>query len=509
LIVNVILLLILLLPASIHLQSKFFSLPVTKKNNRTRFFLLVVFVISKSISYSQVVEKAPTSPVTVIAAPIDSVNRLIEITDVIISGFKRTRPYVIEREMPFKRGDSIWSNDLPAKLSLCKQQLMNTTLFVDVDINTIKLDSTRVLLDVLVKERWYLFPIPYFRIVSRNFNTWWVEENHSLDRVEYGIKFMQNNFSGRNDNLNIWVLSGYTQQLSMRYENPNIDKKLKQGINFGFGYKRNRELNYIVDSNKQKFFKQPGQFITNQLYTDFSYTYRPAIRTRHTLKAAYLSLQVSDTVLKLNPRYFGSADTRVNFLELSYNLSYTYLDYNPYPLKGFAGEVALTKRFGKYSHFWQLSGRLNFNKKLARTTFAQLQGVGKIKLPFNQPYISNNMMGASDFYLRGLEYYVVEGVAGGIGRATIKNEILSLNVHNPLKSKTHDKIPFRVFIKTFGDVGYSYSKNLNYSRLNNRLLKTWGVGLDIVTFYDIVIRLEYSFNQLGDKALFFHTQNDW
>jgi outer membrane protein assembly factor BamA len=463
----------------------------------------------RNACFSQLIEKAPPSPVTVITAPIDSVNRLIEITDILLSGFKRTRPYIIQREIPFKKGEKIWSNDLVAKLSLCKQQLMNTALFVDVDVRTIKLDSTLLLIDVHVKERWYLFPIPYFRIVSRNFNTWWVEENHSLNRVEYGLKFQQNNFTGRNDNFNIWMISGYTQQFSIRYENPNIDKSLKHGINIGFGFKRNRELNYKVDSNKQKFVKQEDRFLTNQHYVDFSYTYRPAIRTRHSFRAAYNSIGINDTVLKLNPRFFGSANTRVSFLDIGYYLSYTNLDYVPYPLKGFAGETSVSKRFGRDANFWQLSARGNYNIKLFPSTFAQFQATGSIRAPFNQPYISNGLMGSSDFYMRGLEYYVVEGVAGGIARATLKNEILSFNVHNPLKSNTHDKIPFRVFLKAFGDAGYSYSKNFNYSRLNNKFLRTGGVGLDIVTFYDIVIRLEYSFNQLGDKGLFFHTQNDW
>ncbi|MDQ6812434.1 MAG: hypothetical protein M3040_01645, partial [Bacteroidota bacterium] len=112
-------------------------------------------------------------------------------------------------------------------------------------------------------------------------------------------------------------------------------------------------------------------------------------------------------------------------------------------------------------------------------------------------------------YMRGLEYYVVEGVAGGVARATIKNEVLSLNLHSPLKSKTHDKIPLRLFVKAFGDLGYSYTPNFGISRLNNMVLHTWGFGIDIVTFYDVVLRFEYSFNQLGDKALYFHTQNEW
>ncbi len=479
---------------------------------RRILFLLLVLNLAAITGYSQLIEKALPSPVAVITAPADSLNALVAISDIIVTGFKKTKLYIIQREIPFKKGEYILRSDFATKLSLCKQQLMNTTLFVDVDVKPVKLDSNHVFVTVNVKERWYLFPIPYFRIVSRNFNTWWVEENRNLNRIEYGLKFTQNNVSGRNDNLNLWLVSGFTQQFSLRYDNPNIDNRLKHGLNIGFGLKRNRELNYGMDSirpNKIGFVKQEDRFILKQSYIDLAYTYRPAIKTRHTFKVSYASLNIDETVIKLNPRYFASSATRLRYADISYNLSYLNVDYIPYPLKGFSGEANLYKRFGRNSNFWQISGRGNYNIKFSPASFIQLQAAGLVRFPFNQPYISNNLMGSTDLYMRGLEYYVIEGVAGGVTRATVKNEILSLNVRNIVKSKSHDKIPFRVFLKAYGDLGYSYTPNYGNSILNNKLLRTWGAGVDIVTFYDVVVKLEYSFNQLGDKGLFIHTQTDF
>lgn len=201
--------------------------------------------------------------------------------------------------------------------------------------------------------------------------------------------------------------------------------------------------------------------------------------------------------------------SKVQFVDASYTLSYQNVDYNPYPLKGFAGEATFLKRFGSGMNAWQLLLRGIYNLQLFPTSYLQFQGVGLVRLPSHQPYISNSLMGSANFYMRGLEYYVVEGTAGGVLRGTAKNEILSFNFRNPIKSKTHDKIPFRVFVKAFGDLGYAYSSEYGNSRLNNKLLRTWGAGIDIVTFYDIVVRLEYSFNQLGENGLFVHNQNDW
>lgn len=479
---------------------------------RILFLLVLFYLYTWTNAYSQLIEKAPPSPVAVQAASIDSVDSVVVISDIVLTGFKKTKPYIIQREVPFKKGQSIASNELIEKLKLSKQQLMNSALFVDVDVRAVKIDSGHVFIDIRVKERWYLFPIPYFRIVSRNFNTWWVEENHSLDRIEYGLKFIQNNFSGRNDHLNLWIVGGYTQQFSVRYENPNIDNKLKNGINVGFGFRRNRELNYGMDSarpNKIGFFKQADRFLINEKYIDFAYTYRPAIRTRHTFRASYSNLGVDDSIVKLNPTYFATEGTRSKSLDLSYSLSYTNLDYIPYPLKGFSGDAGIHKRFGNASDFWQINGKGNYNIKVSPRSFIQLQAAGVLRFPFNQPYVANNLLGSTSLYMRGLEYYVIEGVAGGVGRATVKNQVLSFNLRSPFNSKTHDKIPFRVFLKAYGDLGYSYTPNYGISRLNNKWLRTWGFGLDIVTFYDVVLRFEYSYNQLGDRSLYFHTQNEW
>jgi hypothetical protein len=43
--------------------------------------------------------------------------------------------------------------------------------------------------------------------------------------------------------------------------------------------------------------------------------------------------------------------------------------------------------------------------------------------------------------------------------------------------------------------------------LTNRFLYTGGFGIDVLTIYDWVIRLEYSFNQLNERAFFFHKGN--
>jgi hypothetical protein len=47
-------------------------------------------------------------------------------------------------------------------------------------------------------------------------------------------------------------------------------------------------------------------------------------------------------------------------------------------------------------------------------------------------------------------------------------------------------------------------KPLNSNKLSNTLLRTAGIGLDIISIYDFVFKIDYSVNQLGDKGLYLH-----
>ena len=60
-----------------------------------------------------------------------------------------------------------------------------------------------------------------------------------------------------------------------------------------------------------------------------------------------------------------------------------------------------------------------------------------------------------------------------------------------------------LFAKTYADAGWSSITRELDTKLNNRLLYTGGIGIDMLTLYDICLKIEYSFNQLGEKGLFY------
>jgi hypothetical protein len=473
----------------------------------------VLWVVSGSSQTNTETFADPSQPETANgnSSPYSAADKSpVIIADIYIVGNKKTKSYIIEREIPFKIGMTMMASELPEKMELARQQLMNTSLFIEVDIKMDRQVEDLVFITVTVKERWYFFPLPYFKIVARNFNEWWVDYNRSLQRVNYGLKLMHNNFSGRSDQLHLYLVNGYTQQASFSYSQPAADKSLKFGFDVGFDYSRNKELNYKTDSNKLIYYKQ-DKFLISNFRFEGGVSYRPKIRTRHFLKFSYNNMSVDTVVLSLNRDFFPSGKSKLNFLDIAYSIVYNNVDYIPYPTKGTTFSASVMKRgFSKDINMWQLSTTASYTIPIGSKSQIYLQGTGNLKLPFDQPFINKRLFGYGDLYMRGLEYYVADGVAGFVGRATARREVLKFNIKPPIVIQGHDKIPFRIFLKAYGDIGYAYDKQpANYSSLSNKWLKTWGVGIDVISFYDFVIRFEYSFNQLNQQGLFLHSRGDF
>ncbi|MDI9365441.1 MAG: hypothetical protein QM541_10850 [Flavobacterium sp.] len=472
---------------------------------RFTYFLLCCIVFGGSLHAQQ--DSLPIQS-TANTTIVDS-NQYVTIGNIAIKGNKRTQAYIILREMVVHLGDTILLKDLNKKLEQSRNQVFNTALFVDATVLAGQKIGNTLTINVNVKERWYFFPLPYFRLVDRNFNQWLVDQKASLDRVNYGIKFTQSNLTGQNDELAIWLITGYSQQISLRYGLPFFDKKRQQGFSVGVAHSKQREFNYNTSLNKQLFYKAQD-FTRTITRADLTYTYRPDQYWRHSLQAIFLYEGISDSALKANQNYFPNNRKEVQYVTLNYGIGYAKTNYNAYPTKGIIAGAYISKRgFDDVTGLWQIGGKLLYAFPLSSTSFVHVEGSGTVKLTNNKNfYFNQRLFGYGDFQVRGLEYYVIDGTAGVLGKATVHKQLFKYIFKNPFKSKTHDLIPFRFFLKAFGDVGYAYNKYPGNSLLNNTLIYTGGIGLDIVSIYDFVFKIEFSFNQLGSQGLYLHGGRD-
>ncbi|HET6994168.1 MAG TPA: POTRA domain-containing protein, partial [Chitinophagaceae bacterium] len=385
------------------------------RENRIYCLWLLLALASCYCGYSQapgssdsLLKKSPADTL-----PTGQATTRFVVRSIYIEGNKKTKQEFIFREIPFKTGESYILQELVKKFEVARKQLMNTTLFHEVIVALKSFEGYNVDVSVQVRERWYIFPVPYFKPVDRNLNQWLVEQKASLTRVNYGAKLLYNNVTGRNDKLRLWIIGGYTKQLSFSYDRLYIDRKLRWGFNFSFAMGKNKEVNYNTINDKQAFLKEDS-YLRNFLTVSAEATYRRAIKTRHRFGIMFTREVVSDTVVKLNPIYFPAARKSISFPEIYYKMSYYDLDYIPYPTKGYAAELFVGKKgFSKNINLWQLSANGTGLWPISKKTFFTLIAYGAIKLPFEQPYVTQHMLGYSDAFLQGYEYYVIDGVLAG------------------------------------------------------------------------------------------------
>ena len=441
------------------------------------------------------------------------------IKDLQVTGTKRTKVYIVYREIQFKKGDSILIADLYKELEQARFQVYNTTLFNEVKFELVALDKANVSINVRVLERWYLYPVPQFKWVDRNFNEWYKTYKASLSRVNYGIKFVHYNLSGRRDQLRIYFINGYTRNVSFSYTTPYSNKKLTEGFTIGGGYLQKRELAIKTNYNDSLLFypsdsatKARADFVYKSWYANAGYTIRRGFFTKHIFSASFTYIKIADSVLNKqnNPNYFKDPVNSKGFIDLIYTLQYSNVNNGSYPLTGKTYFVSAQKRgfgFTGGINMFQLEAGLNKYVDLGKNWYSSIQLNGKIKLPFDQAYINQRGLGYGESYLRGLEYYVIDGVATALVKSTVKKKLIAFNIPFRLFPKVFTKIPFTIFAKTYADVGYAYSKKTYATNLNNRLLYSGGFGIDILTLYDINLKFEYSFNQLNENGLFLHNQS--
>jgi len=86
--------------------------------------------------------------------------------------------------------------------------------------------------------------------------------------------------------------------------------------------------------------------------------------------------------------------------------------------------------------------------------------------------------------------------------ALLDNKVFKINI---LPFEQFKKVPLSVYLGTYFDGGYVSE---NRERFSNFLNKEWlfggGASIDFVSYYDMVFRFEYSFNNLSEQGLFIH-----
>ncbi len=445
----------------------------------------------------------------------DSSFNTVTVGTIELSGNKKTKESIIFRELLIAAGNKYSTVEFSKRIIQSRLNLLNTSLFNFVTIDTVlTADSgNEAVMNIKINliERWYLWPVPIVQITDRNINSWL--QTHDFTRINYGVDLKWYNFTGRMDEMDAIIQFGKNHHLGLAYQNPYIDKKKHIGVGFEAGYKNNREAGYLTQDDKLLFaFDSDG--LSAEKYISVNSTFRQNIFTTHQILVGFRSFSFSDSLLTLNPDYSFSNIAQPEFLYLYYKLKIDHRDIQYYPLKGWYADLELNKSglgfsFEKPVDIAWMKSTTRFYAQLAKRWYTGISFIGKVSLRAWQPYFQIQGLGYGRDYVRGYEYNVIDGKHFGIIRSNIKFALVPEQTHKIgfISTPKFGLIHYAVYLTAFADAGYVWQPQW-IGQFNNKLPRTLlagaGLGVDLVTYYDKVVRIEYAINKSGKSGIFIH-----
>lgn len=433
---------------------------------------------------------------------------LLVIKQINLVGNKKTKENIILRELDLMVGDSIKKQDLDKRLDLNRRKLVNTNLFVTVELKSNQSVDNQLIIDIKLQEQWYVLGYPVFQIIDRNYAEWW-QRGADFTRTTYGIDFLHNNFRGKSEKLNLRLESGFTQRIDFGYRIPYIDKAQKTGLGFNLFYITNKTLAFRSINDTLNYFKSSSDVLRKRFSGAVYLKKRYGFYDNHFLELRYNNNFIADTISKLNPNYFLNNRSSQKYFQLSYYFNYDFRDNVAYPLRGRRYELSISKS-GLFANEdinqLDVSAGYYWFKPISKKFFYGLIVKGKIAFPERQPFYNTRGLGYGGDLVRGYELYVVDGTSYFLVRNNFKYELINTKIHlNFLKIKQFNTIPIGIYPNFFMDYGYANNpfSTENKTNLANRSLYGGGVGLDFVTYYNLVVRFSYVINDRQQKNFVF------
>jgi outer membrane protein assembly factor BamA len=445
----------------------------------------------------------------ILTGKLQAQNDSVTIARIHVSGNEKTKEKIILRELSILPGERYSRQSLKREIERTQSALINTQLFNYVEVTEIQVDSVFSDVFVFLKERFYLWPVPIFKFADPNFNTWWLTKDFS--RTNFGVVVLKKNFRGRNEDLGAKVQLGYSKEFAATYRLPYLTKNQKTGGGFWVGYVQNDEVTIGTEDNKRVFYTGNDGNSRDELSFRTYISYREKIHTTHHLEFRHHRVRVNDSIQSLSWQYLQNNAESMIFPTLWYTLKIDRRDNRGYPLEGSFTQVDIVKHgffnIGKNApDILQLNLLHSQLFPVSNRVFFAMQIKAKVIPTQDLPYYFQEGLGYQH-YVRGYEYYVIDGQHFGLFRSNIKYRLFGPKIHDIdwLANTNFAKLHYAVYMNLFIDAGYVHDRRyFRENPLANQMIYGTGIGLDLVSFYDKVIRFEYSMNKELERGFFIH-----
>lgn len=437
----------------------------------------------------------------------------VVLTRINLEGINVTKPSVIYRELLVKVGDTISESRFNELLKESRENILNMSVFNFVDF-VVEEDADVAngkVLTIKFVERWYVWPIPYLRYADRNLMSWF--KGGDISRLSYGFDLECKNLWGLLHKLNLTLIFGYNQKYALTYDIPYLTDKQRLGLEASVGYTRDKEVAYATSDDKVLYYKAYEGCPHEAFFAYVKPYFRFGCRNKLFITAQYDDRTFSDTLVSLNPSLGCDDGNRFRYLTLSAVFKNDFRDDHNYPLDGHYLELEATKIgmgvfnnepdvfYGKVTADWYT---------LIYDRFYWASNItAKLSSNSDPPYFLLKGLGYGNDYVRTLDLYVVDAMNFVVFKNNLKFAILRPVTKNIpfIKNERFGKIHLALYANLFFDFARTWNVDVpsgTTSRLANEWIYGTGVGIDFVTYYDKVLRLEYGFNGLGESGFFIH-----
>jgi outer membrane protein assembly factor BamA len=433
--------------------------------------------------------------------------KTVHVRHIHIEGNHKTQEQTILRELVYKSGQIMLRPQ-----GFARQQsinaLVNLNLFNHIDIQTSFVGKDTIDVTVIVREKWYTWPLPFLEFADRNFNQWY-DFDFSPDRTNYGLYFFKYNNFGRNQTLKLSLVTGYTDILGFEYRIPYFPKFPKLGLEVHSSFKRNHEIWFTSKRDQLQFLKYNNLDMIRQFKTGLKLIYRlSASQDFISIESRYDHVEVHDIVRISNiyPSYLVNNERDNWFLTTAVRLTSERRNNKLFPTSGHYSSLNLKHRLHEGAFY-------NFSINLKHTTHLRVADNGHIGLSFDAYH--TNISNPSYYVLpalgyqhlvRGFEDYVITGESFGLIKTHYKHKIYSKEHRiKAMPLKAYKTLPLEIYASTHFDGGYMDNPKLDpQNTLQNSLLFGYGVGVDLLFYMEKLLRIEYSFTNKQTQGVYVH-----
>ncbi len=301
---------------------------------------------------------------------------------------------------------------------------------------------------------------------------------------------------------------GNSQMYGLGYYIPWIGDGQKIGLRMGAVYSNSGVVEYGSVDNERQMLYQRSSLEEYMLLTTF--TVRPGLYNYAKLKITATTARVSDSMVVVAPDYLPDGKSFVSSMNLYIDYVYDSRNNKSYPLKGTYLKGFLNKEglgiishdvdyfyYGLDFHFYQQLSERFYVAEMVKAVNSSSEDIAY--------YYKQNLTSGDDF-IRGYDYFALRGDQMYYFRGNIKYMLVKPSVRKPKRGNPDSQfrnVQYAFYLNFFSDVAYMKDDFTVDNPLNNELLYTWGVGIDLISYYDLVLRFEYAFTSIRTSGFYF------